>query len=227
MKQYYLARIDPAMPRNPLDQCKISSMNIHLIASIVSAILFLIGIAWYVVDVYHGRVRVAIVSVAMLTLINISQLGSLIAKELWYIVPVTIVAGIMNVLVILFGIKNANYQLKKLDIVVFIGALMGLVVWYVTGNAAYNIYILTVIMLVSVIPMVQKTFKDPTSETATPWRINLISTIVFMFTITSPAPEAWLVQARALVLAGLMNVAIQVRGADKNSKTGEPKLASK
>lgn len=208
MKQYYLARIDPAMPRNLFDQCMISIMNIHLIASILSTILFLIGIAWYVVDVCRGKVRVAVVSVAMLTLINISQLGSLIAKELWYIVPVTIVAGVMNVLVILFGIKNANYQLKKLDIVVFIGALMGLVVWYVTGNAAYNIYILTVIMLVSVIPMVQKTFKDPMSETATPWRINLISTLVFMLTITSPAPEAWLVQARALVLAVLMNLAI-------------------
>lgn len=183
-------------------------MDLALIASITSSLLFLVSVTWYVVDVSRGNVRVAVVSVFMLTLINLSQLGALIAKELWYIIPFAVVAPIMNLLIIYFGIRNAKYQFKKLDAVILSGALVGLLVWYITGEAAYNIYILTAVMLVSIIPMVSKTFSDPSSETVLPWRINLASTVIFLFTITSLAPEAWLVQVRALVFSILMNLAL-------------------
>jgi hypothetical protein len=183
-------------------------MNLQFILGIVASLLFIVSISWYVYDVAKGRMRVAITSVIMLALINISQLGALVAKELWYVVPFTLAAGVMNIFIVLFGLKNGKFQFKLLDGVVLIGALLGLLVWHLTKDAAYNIYILTAVMLVSVVPMITKTFKDPASETTMPWRINLGATILLLLTITSLHPVDWLVQVRQLVLSVLMNAAL-------------------
>jgi hypothetical protein len=185
-------------------------MNIQIILGILSSIIFTVAISWYVYDVAKGRVRVAVASVAMLVLINVSQLGALIAKELWSVVPFTLIASVMNLLIIIFGIKNGKFQIKKLDIIVFIGALVGLIAWHLTGDPAVNIYILTATMLVSIVPIVSKTFKDPKSETALPWYINFVAAALLLGTITSTEPAAWLVQARQFTFAILMAVGVSL-----------------
>jgi hypothetical protein len=124
----------------------------------------------------------------------------------------------MNILIVAFGIKNGKFQFKLLDAIVLIGALAGLVVWHLTKDAAYNIYILTAVMLISVIPMIMKTFKDPTSETKLPWLVNLAATVVLAMTITSLQPIDWLVQARQVVLSVLMNLAIHQKASRADSK---------
>ncbi len=184
-------------------------MNLQFIFGIIASLLFVASISWYVYDVAKGRVRVAITSVIMLALINFSQLGALIAKELWYVVPFTLVAGVMNIFIAAFGVKNGKFQFKMLDAITLIGALAGLIAWHFTKDAAYNIYILTAVMLVSVIPMIAKTFKDPTSETKWPWLVNLAATAFLALTITSFQPIDWLVQMRQVVLSVLMNLAIR------------------
>lgn len=183
-------------------------MNIHIILSVAASTVFALSLAWYVRDVAKGRVRVAIATIAMLALINLSQLGALMAKQLWYVVPFTAVAFVMNMLIIIFGIRNGKFQLKPLDIAVCIGAFLGLIAWYTTGDAAMNIYILTVVMLLSIIPIVTKTFRDPSSETKLPWLLNFGAAILFLGTIQSPEPAAWLVQARQFVFAVLMVVGV-------------------
>lgn len=193
-------------------------MDIPLILSLVSSLLFMVGITWYVVDVYKGKVRVAVASVMMLVLINISGLGALVAKELWYVVPFTAVAAFMNCLIIIFGIKNGKFQLTKQDIVIFIGALAGLVAWLATGDAAYNIYILTAVMLISIYPIVSKTFNDPTSETRLPWILTFISSLILLGTITSAEPAGWLVQARQFLFGLLMVIALYLPFGRKPTK---------
>ena len=193
-------------------------MNLQFASGILASVLFVVSISWYVYDVAKGRVRVAITSVIMLALINFSQLGALIVKELWYVVPFTLVAGVMNIFIVIFGIKNGKFQFKLLDALVLVGALAGLVVWYLTADAAYNIYILTAVMLVSVIPMIVKTFNDPSSETKLPWLVNLAATVVLAMTITSLQPIDWLVQARQVVLSVLMNLAIHQKASRADSK---------
>ena len=106
------------------------------------------------------------------------------------------------------GLKNGKFQFKLLDGIVLVGALAGLIMWHLTNDAAYNIYILTAVMLVSVVPMIIKTFKDPHSETKLPWQINLVATLFLVCTITSLQPVDWLVQMRQLVFSGLMNFAL-------------------
>lgn len=183
-------------------------MSLQFILGIIASLLFIVSITWYVYDVAKGRVRVASTSVIMLALINISQLGALVAKELWYIVPFTFAAAVMNIFIVIFGLKNGKFQFKLLDGIVLVGALAGLIMWHLTNDAAYNIYILTAVMLVSVVPMIIKTFKDPHSETKLPWQINLVATLFLVCTITSLQPVDWLVQMRQLVFSGLMNFAL-------------------
>lgn len=183
-------------------------MDIPLLASLASSVIFVIGMIWYVRDVYRGKVRVSIVSLFLLSLINFSQVGSLIAKELWYIVPFSVTAALLNLLICAIGYQNGKFVVKKMDIALFIAAVVGLVTWFVTDNPEYNIYILTATVLASIVPIVRKTFHDPSSETKLPWRIILVASLVLQLTITSAQPAGWLVQGRQLLFAVLMNAAI-------------------
>lgn len=183
-------------------------MDIPFLASLASSVIFVIGMAWYVRDVYRARVRVSLVSISLLSLINFSQVGSLAAKELWYIVPFSVTAALLNLLICIIGYRNGRFEIKKMDVMLFIAAVAGLVIWLVTDNPEYNIYILTATVLASIVPIVLKTFNDPSSETKLPWRIILLASLILQLTITSAHPAGWLVQGRQLLFAVLMNAAV-------------------
>ena len=183
-------------------------MELAFVASVLSSVLFTIGMGRYVYDVYRGKIRVSIVTIFMLSLINFSQVGSLIAKELWYVVPFSVTAAVMNLVVCILGFRNGTFQFTKLDLAMFIGAASGLLAWYITNDPALNIYILTGVVLLSITPLILKVFKDPRSETKLPWAILLAASVVLQLTITSAQPVGWLVQIRQLLFAALVNAAL-------------------
>jgi len=183
-------------------------MNLPLIASIVSTALFVFSMGWYVRDIARGLVKVSVATFAALAVVTASQLAALVAEGSWYQVPFSAVAMTVNITICVLAFRRRTVYFSSLDRFALFGAFFGLVLWYVSGDALLNIYILTVVMLVSVIPIVVKTFKHPSSETKLPWQINLLGSIVLMFTIVSPAPEVWLVPLRQLLFSGVLNIAL-------------------
>lgn len=86
----------------------------------------------------------------------------------------------------MFGL-SLKYGYRKwswLDPTCFILAVISLIVWYLTKEAAYAIYILSLIDWLALLPIVRKSWKDPTSESKTVWRISLLSSVCLVIAIT-------------------------------------------
>jgi hypothetical protein len=182
-----------------------------VVFSILSSVLFLISTTWYTMDAIKGRVTVSVGTFAVLSVVTGSQGVALLVEGAYLILPFSIIGFVANVAICVVGLRDKNFYFKRMDAVALIGAFAGLAAWYATSDALMNLYILTGVMIISVAPLIIKTFNHPDMETRLPWVINLIASACLVLTITTPAPEMWLVPIRQFIFSTLMNVGLRKR----------------
>ena len=124
-------------------------------------------------------------------------------------VPFTSIGLLQAICVLAIAIKGKQFYFKTLDKIALAGALIGFIIWLVTKNAAYNIYIINAVTTVTFIPLIVKAFKSPALETRLPWILTLIASVFLLLTINSSAAVVWLVPVRQftctlLIVIGLL-----------------------
>lgn len=183
-------------------------LNFATIFSLLAAITFAISSIWYLVDVAKRRVTVSIATFLMLTIVNSSQLISLIVKEVWAVVPFTIVGTVAAFLTLLFALRNRKIYFELLDKLGLFGALAAFIVWLVTNDAAYNIYIINVVTAIAFVPLIVKAFKSPHLESTTPWQVNLAASFFLLLSINSMALYAIVPPLRQFICSLLVNIGL-------------------
>lgn len=83
--------------------------------------------------------------------------------------------AIMMLLVFLLSIKYGVGGFSKVDIVCLIGALAGLLVWWVLNNPAYTLYLNIGIDIIATIPTIVKAWRFPETETASTWALGILA----------------------------------------------------
>lgn len=172
----------------------------------------------YVRDAAKARIIPSIATFGILTLVNFSQLIALISKEVWYVVPFTMVGFLQALAVFVIALRGKKFYFRFVDMIALIGALIGFVIWLTSQDAAYNIYVLNAVIAITFIPLIVKAFKEPALETTLPWRTNLVASIFLLFTITSAAPHVWIVPVRQLLCSLLVNIGISLPARRKTRK---------
>lgn len=183
-------------------------MDFHSLASIVSSLMFVFASTMYVRSVSRGQVRVSVSTFSILAMTSVSQAIALLSAGSFYASVFMAMTAVVNSLVVYYGVRRKIFELKTLDLVSFVAAIAGLVAWYFTKDPSLNVYILTGAILISFVPLIRKTFRNPETESTLPWMLMLAASIVFALTITSPNPIHWIVQARQLLLTVMMSVAL-------------------
>lgn len=181
-------------------------MTIYDIASIVSSLLFVTAFSFYLASVARGKVRVSVSTFTILAITSFSQVFALAMAGSWYASVYMMIAASINSAVVYFGFKRKNYEIKKLDVMSFTAAIIGIIVWYITNDPALNVYILTCAILISFVPVVRKTFLHPETEDRRAWLLTFLASAMFLLTITSLDPIDWVVQVRQMLFATLMVV---------------------
>jgi hypothetical protein len=83
----------------------------------------------------------------------------------------TCLVGVIFILSLLYGTKD----ITRFDTLLLLGALSGIVVWYITDSILYAVILATLVDLVGYFPSFRKTWADPTSETRSMWVLWVIS----------------------------------------------------
>ena len=187
-------------------------MTIAEISTILAGLTFLISSIFYVRDTVQAKITPSIATFGILTVVNFSQLIALISKEVWHVVPFTTVGFLQALAVLIIAVRGGKYYFRLVDLIAIIGATIGFILWLTHQDAAYNIYILNVVIAITFIPLITKAFKEPALETKLPWQSNLIASIFLLFTITSTAPYVWIVPARQFICSLLVNIGISLPG---------------
>lgn len=181
-------------------------------SSALACITFAVSSVLYVRDVASARVKPSIATFGILSLVNFSQLLALISKEVWHVVPFTIVALLSSLAIFIIALRGGYFYFKLLDKVALGGALVGFIVWLITKDAAYNIYIINFVTATTFVPLIVKAFREPALETKIPWQTNLLASFFLLLTITSTSPYVWIVPVRQFICSLLINVGLALPG---------------
>ncbi len=183
-------------------------MSISEIAGPLSQFLFIVAFTWYIVRIAKGGVRVSVSTFTVLALTSVSQAIALYLEHAWYPAAFMALTAVVNSTIVGLGLRKKNYQFKRVDVFVLAAAVAGIVVWALVHSAAWNVYVLSIAILISYVPLFIKTYHSPSSEAKGPWVATLIASMVFLLTITSLDPIHWVVQVRQLIFAVGMMLAL-------------------
>lgn len=184
-------------------------MNISLYASVLAGICFVISSILYVRDTATAKIKPSIATFGILSLVNFSQLISLISKHVWHVIPFTTVGLFQALAVFIIALQGKNFYFKLADKLALGGALIGFIFWLVTKDAAYNIYIINAVTAITFVPLIIKAFKEPALETSLPWQTNLLASSFLLLTINSLSPVVWIVPVRQFACSLLINVGLR------------------
>lgn len=138
----------------------------------ISAILSIIMIIPYVVDIFKKTTKPERASWLIWTVLGLIAFFSQLAKgatdSLWLTGAQTISVLIVFILSIKYGVGGLNKQ----DIKALIAAGIGLLLWAITKEALYALFIVITIDFIGVFLTTIKAYKDPKSETTSTWLIS-------------------------------------------------------
>lgn len=193
-------------------------MSIADIFTILACTMFAVSTVLYVRDIAKARVRPSIATFGVLSLVNFSQLISLIEKEVWHVVPFTVIGLTQALLVFIIAVHSKRFYFGVFDAIALVGALIGYAFWIVSQDAAYNIYVINIATFITFLPLIIKAFREPALETKLPWQTNLLASFFLLLAITDPAPYAWIVPLRQFVCSLLINIGISIGAKPKSKK---------
>lgn len=81
--------------------------------------------------------------------------------------------GLLTIFIMIISFKKGSDDITKLDIVMFIGALLGIIPWLLTNDPTLSVVIMATIDAIGFIPTIRKTIKTPQSETFSTYVINI------------------------------------------------------
>lgn len=193
-------------------------MSFADVFTIVACTMFAISTVLYVRDTAKARIRPSIATFGVLSLVNFSQLISLIEKEVWHVVPFTVVGLTQALLVFIIAVHSKRFYFGKFDAIALVGALIGYAFWIISQDAAYNIYIINIATFITFLPLIIKAFREPALETKLPWQTNLIASFFLLLAVTDPAPYTWIVPVRQFVCSLLINIGISTGAKSKRKR---------
>lgn len=139
-------------------------MNPQTIFTTLATILVFIGYIPYIRDVIRGTTRPHIFSffiwalttfiIFFLQLKNGGGVGS------W----ITFVVGCLLILVLLLSLKNGKRDIRNIDIIFFVMALLAIPLWLLAKQPVLSISLLVLIDVIAFVPAMRKTYVDPWSE---------------------------------------------------------------
>ena len=142
------------------------------IIGVITIILTFTGLIPYIVDIFKNKTKPHVFTwlvwaiVTLLAFFAQWQNGG--GAGSW----TTAVTGLMTVFIAIISLKKGSRDVTKSDAVIFIGALIAIVPWYLTKNPTLSVIILTLINSAVFIPTIRKTINDPTSETLSSYVIH-------------------------------------------------------
>jgi hypothetical protein len=194
---------------------------------ILSGLLIIVADIPYIWNAYRGKTQPHRVTWFIIFLINLiglaNQHASGAKSSLLYFVGATFI----TFLVFLISLFNGVGGYKKLDILVLAGAMLGLLIWYLTNSPTASVIANTAVALIGIIPTFVKAYHHPGSETKITWLIGTISALFAVISVGKLSFALLLIPVYATVQQASLFALIEIRerhfaktAKHKNAKRG-------
>ena len=189
-------------------------MNILSIFGYLSAILSILMVVPYVRDILLLKTKPERASWFIWTVLGFIAFFSQLAKgatdSLWLTAGQTFAVFIIVILSIKYGVGGFT----KRDIRALIGAGIGLILWFITKEAAWALILVIIVDSMGTLLTAIKSYEDPESETLSTWLMSGTSGIFGMLAVGTFEPIL-LAYPFYIVVANYLIVAMVLLGRKK------------
>lgn len=191
----------------------------QLMCGLISAFLSLAAFAPYMTDTLRGKTRPLRASWLIWSVLSSISLASQFAEGAT--ISLAYAAAQCGGTIFIFALsirRGMGTFLKGSDGIVIAAACMGLVIWYVTDNAAYALFLSCAISLLGGSVTVFKSFLDPDSETMSFWTISFVASVFAVLSVGRIDPVLLVYPTYLLILKGaIISAMILGRGVQRRA----------
>jgi len=140
-------------------------MDYKILFVIISSVLTIASVIPYLVEIVRKQTKPRIVSWFIWSVITgIAAVAALYDNQ--YATAVLLFSAMSETLaVVIFGWKNGDKKILTLDIVCFIGAIVGIILWVIFNSPAVAVIATILIDFIGGIPTLVHSWKKPSEET--------------------------------------------------------------
>lgn len=155
-------------------------MTIDFILIALGSILTIVAIIPYLLEVISKKTKPRIVSWLVWTIItSIAAIAALVDRQ--YPTAILLFSAALETLaVVVLGWKNSDKTIEKIDVICFVGAVIGIILWQVFDSPAIAVIATVIADFIGGIPTLLHSWKKPQEET---WITFFISSIGAMCTL--------------------------------------------
>lgn len=160
---------------------------IHENWAYVAAVINVLGTLTYVVDVFRGKARPNRVTWGVLTVAPMIAFASMLSQGVSFAQSImTFSVGFSPFLIFVssYLVKHPAWQLKKFDIVCGLLSILGLLLWWVTGEGNVAIVFSILADGLAFLPTLVKSYFHPHTESPWTFMASEMATIMGLMTVT-------------------------------------------
>jgi hypothetical protein len=191
-------------------------MDIKNIFAVLGALIALLCTVPYIIDVLKRKTKPNIITWIVWTLLVGIGAAALFASHDYNAAWLLVGDTIATFAVVVVGIKYGTAVLDKIDIVFFIGAIVGMILWFVFNSPIIAIIATIGIDFIGTIPTVRHSFRHPEEETYITFALGIVATLFTLLSLSDYRFSAWIYPAYLLLSNGLLTVTIFLGQRKKN-----------
>jgi len=151
--------------------------------AIIAALLAIAGNLPYLWDIFKGRVKPHPYTWFVWTLVSGIVFFGQLAKGAGVGALPTAASEIFTLIIFLFSLKYGFKDITKTDTAFLVLALVGIVLWILTGDPTLSVIIAVGIDLIAFVPTLRKTWQHPSTETPILYGSNVLRHILALFSL--------------------------------------------
>ena len=190
-------------------------LDFKTILSIIAIFITFIGYTPYFLDILKGKTRPHIFSWLVwgitTSIIFALQLNAGAGPGSWATLAVTLIVFTIFFL----GLKNGKKDIKKIDVIFFILALLALPLWLIIKQPVFSIILLTLVDILGFASTIRKSWDDPHSETLLFYIITTFRHGLSFFALSTYNIVTWLSPVTWVVANALLGILLVARRRSK------------
>jgi hypothetical protein len=150
---------------------------------IVASILAIVGNIPYLRDIINKKVEPHPYTWFVWSIVSCIIFFGQLAKGAGIGAIPTAASEVFTIIIFIFSLRYGFKQIKKIDTVFLIIALLGIIPWVITKDPTISVIIAVSIDLLAFIPTMRKTWRDPATETPLLYSMNVFRHILMLFSL--------------------------------------------
>ncbi len=180
------------------------------IGIIGGAIAFLSNVP-YIRDTLRGVTQPHRVTWFIFLILNliyfVNNLAAGATNSMWLVSGFVVASATVSALSVRHGVGGSD----KLDILILIGAVVGVIIWLLLDSPVYSIVANLFVASIAIVPTFKKAYLQPWSETKSKWYLNSLGSALAAISVGSFDIALLLLPVYSAIASGALFVIIQTR----------------